>query len=380
MKRTAYFEISSGISGDMLLGSLIDLGADVKLLDDVINELGLEKVHVEIEDKQQVVEGKRVKIRYKDQPHRKLSEILEMIDSSGLEEKIKELSIEAFRTLGEIESEIHNEPLEDLELHEVGMVDSIIDIVGSVALFHDLGIEEAYSSKVTLGSGYTVCEHGKLPVPVPATKRLLEGWKVDFSQKEGELVTPTGAVLLNVLTKQEKPPDLTLDKVGVGFGSREMEEPNVLRIFLGEKSNVGEEVNKLQFYVDDMTPEILSYALEKIRESALDVYSVPATGKKGRTGWEVTVISKKSSIQDVIDTIMKETSTLGLRIEDVRRVVSKRKIETVDTRWGEARVKVVPEQEIVSPEYESCRKIAEKNDVPLNEVYEEVRKRYEKEK
>ncbi|MEF8833195.1 MAG: nickel insertion protein, partial [Candidatus Thermoplasmatota archaeon] len=140
------------------------------------------------------------------------------------------------------------------------------------------------------------------------------------------------------------------------------------------------EVKTIRFYIEDMTPEGLEYSLDKIRRHALDAYTVPATGKKGRTGWEVTVISKKSAVEEVINTVMEETSTLGVRIGDVRRVVSERKIKTVETEWGKAIVKVVPEQNHTAPEYESCRKIAEENDVPLKEVYQEVRKRYEEEK
>ncbi len=382
MSRIAYFDLKSGISGDMLLASLIDLGGDAKLLDQVIKELKLNKVHVEIEDKEGCVRGKNVKVRFEDQPHRKLSEISKMIEESDLDEDVKELSLKTFEMIGEVESEIHREDVDDLEFHEVGMVDSIIDIVGSVALFCDLEIEEAYSSSVPFGSGYTRCEHGKLPVPVPATEKLLRGWEVRFSQKKGELVTPTGAALLKILTEQVKPPDMVLEKVGVGFGDREMEEPNVLRIFLGKKSNIEEEVYTVRFYVDDMTPEVLEFALERIREHAVDAYTVPAAGKKGRQGREVTVILKKKRVEEVIKTIMEDTSTLGLRIEEGRRVVSLREFETVKTPWGEAKVKIAPEWKKISPEYESCKKIAEENDVPLQKVYEEVielckkRKRY----
>ncbi|MFW6144852.1 MAG: nickel pincer cofactor biosynthesis protein LarC [Candidatus Natronoplasma sp.] len=379
MRKTAYFDLESGISGDKLLGSLIDLGGDVKLLDDIIEELDLKNVHVEIEERCEGVKGKDVTIKSKDQPHRTLADILDMIDDAELDDEVRALASEAFKKLGEVESEIHDEPIEDLELHEVGMVDSIIDIIGSIALFHDLNFDKAYCSTVTFGSGYTECEHGKLPVPVPAVEKLLEGWKVGFSQKEGELITPTGAVLLRVLTEQKKPPDMELEKVGVGFGSRKMKTPNALRVFMGTESNIGENVHTIRFYVDDMTPEVLGYGLEKIRKHALDAYSVPASGKKSRPGWEVVVITEKSSVEKVIDKVMEETSTLGLRIEDVRRFVSGREVETIETKWGEAKVKIA-EKGRMNPEYESCRKIAEENDVPLQEVYREVERRYREEK
>ncbi|MBS3817811.1 MAG: nickel pincer cofactor biosynthesis protein LarC [Candidatus Thermoplasmatota archaeon] len=380
MKKIAYFELESGISGDMLLGSLIDLGGDVKVLDDVIKELELKDVHIEVEDRNGGVKGKNVRIRSKDQPHRKVSDIIEMIKESGLDEEVKERSIEAFEMLGEVEADIHDESFEDLELHETGMVDSIIDIVGSIALFFDLEIEKAYSSTVSLGEGYTECEHGRLPVPVPATERLLKDWEVDLGSKEGELVTPSGAVLLRVLTEQEEVPDMKLKKIGVGFGSREMETPNALRIFLGLQTNLEESVRVIRFYVDDMSPEILGYAMDKIREKALDAYMVPSSGKKGRQGWEVNIIVEKSDLKKVIDIVFDETSTLGLRIEKTRRVVADRETESVQTDWGEVKMKVAFDENRASPEYESCRKIAEKKDVPLKKVYEKAKEEYEKEK
>lgn len=379
MEKIAYLDLRSGISGDMLLGSLIDLGADVKILDDIIRDLELQDVHIEIEERYEGISGKDIKVRFKDQPERKLSDILRMIEEADLKDEIKRLSCEAFETLGKVESEIHDVDFEELSLHETGMVDSIVDVVGSVALFDDLDIDEAYSSTVHTGSGYTECEHGKIPVPVPATSKILEGWKVRFTQKEGELVTPTGAALLQVLTEQRDPPDMTLEKVGTGFGDRSLEEPNALRVFLGKKSNLEQEVQTCRFYVDDTTPEILRYNLDKIREQAIDAYSVPAVGKKGRRGWEVVVVMKRSSAEEVIETIMKETSTLGMRIQDTRRMVQERRTDTVETKWGEVRVKVAKGKNSVQPEYEDCRKIAEEEDVPLKEVYQEVKKKYYKE-
>lgn len=379
MGKIAYLDLRSGISGDMLLGSLIDLGADVKILDDVIRDLELKDVHIEIEERYEGISGKDIKVRFKDQPERKLSDILRMIEEADLKDEIKRSSSEAFETLGKVESEIHDVEFEELSLHETGMVDSIVDVVGSVALFDDLDIDKAYSSTVHTGSGYTQCEHGKIPVPVPATSKILERWKVRFTQKEGELVTPTGAALLQVLTEQRNPPDMTLEKVGTGFGDRRTEEPNALRVFLGKKSNVEQEVQTCKFYVDDTTPEILGYNLDKIREQAIDAYSVPAVGKKGRQGWEVVVVMKRSSAEEVIETIMKETSTLGMRIEDSRRLVQERRIDTVETKWGEVGVKVAKGKDSVQPEYEDCRKIAEEKDVPLKEVYQEVKKKYYKE-
>ncbi len=379
-KRIAYFDLKSGISGDMLLGALIDLGADIKQLDSVIDELDLKNLHIEVEDREQGVKGKKVKVRTKDQPHRKLSEILDRIERSSLEKKMKEESKQAFQMLGEVEAEIHDEAFEELELHETGMIDSIVDIVGSIALFHDLEIEEAYSSVISLGKGYTECSHGELPVPVPAVEKLLKDWSVELGCKEGELVTPTGAVLLKVLTEQKDIPDMKLENSGAGFGSREMEEPNVLRIFLGSQTNIEEPVQVIKFHVDDMSPEVLSYALEKIRVKALDAYTAPTYGKKGRPTWEVTVMVEKGDIEEVKKIIFEETSTLGVRVGETRRIVADRSVSKIETKWGEAKVKVSAEKDRAAPEYESCKKIAEKENIPLRKVYEEVKRQYIKEK
>ncbi len=375
----AYFDLRSGISGDMLLGSLIDLGADPKRLNEVIDELGLENVHVEIEEKTDILTGKNVDIVFKEEEHthRRLADILDKVEESDLDEWIKEKSIEAFTKLGKVESKIHDEAFEDIELHEVGMIDSILDIVGSIALFEDLDIEKAYSSTVTLGSGTVECQHGELQVPVPATTALLKGWKINRSDREGEMTTPTGAALISTLTIQERPPDMELEEVGVGFGDSTFEEgpPNALRLFLGKTSNLDEAIEELRFYIDDQDPETLSYALERIREKAVDVYTTNGQGKKGRQGREVTVLCSQEDIEKVVDTIFSETSTLGVRTSTMRRYVADREIREVETRWGPVKIKVSRER--ISPEFEDCKRIAEENDVPLKKVYEEVRKNLE---
>ncbi len=378
MGKIAYLDLSSGISGDMFLASLIDLGGDPKILNEIIDEFELENVHLEISDEERGLPGKDLKIRHEDQPHRKVVDMIEMIEDSDLKSVVKKKSIEAFRALGEVESEIHRVPFDELELHEVGMVDSMIDIVGSIALIDDLDIEKVYTSTVKFGIGFTECAHGKIPVPVPATEKLLEGWNVSFTEKEGELVTPTGAVLLKVLAEQTNPPDMELKKMGVGFGDREMEAPNALRVFLGEQKNIDEPIEEITFFVDDMSPEILEYSLEKIRDKALDVYSLDGSGKKGREGWEVKVLCDRSQTEEVIDAIFEETSTLGIRIQEVRRSVADREVKEVETEWGPAEVKISSGR--VSPEYESCKEIADKEGIPINDVYEAVKRNYEKEK
>jgi len=378
MGKIAYLDLSSGISGDMLLAGLIDLGGDAGILNDVIDGFGLEGVHVDICEEERGVVGKNVKIKHSDQPHRKVVDIIEMIKSLDMSRWVKKNSIESFRRLGEVESHIHGVSFEELELHEAGMVDSMIDIVGTFALLEDLDIEKIYASTVNFGSGYTECDHGKIPVPVPATERLLEGFEVSFTDKKGELVTPTGAVMLKVLAEQVTPPDMELEKVGVGFGDRKTKAPNALRIFLGSQKNLDEHIQEITFFVDDMSPELLGHGLERIRDQAVDAYTLTASGKKGREGWEVKVLCKKGQTEKVVNTIFEESSTLGMRIQEVRRVVADRRIEEVETRWGKARVKVSSGR--VSPEYESCKEIAEREDIPIMRIYESVKRNYEKEK
>lgn len=375
MNRIVYFDLTSGISGDMLLGALLDLGASKEKLYQVIDKLGLEGVEILVENKEKIIEGKNVKVRYKDQEHRQLSEIIEMIKDSTIEEKVKEKSMVGITFLGKVEAKIHGKPIEKIELHETGMIDSIIDIVGSIALFYDLGFDAAYSSTVSFGRGVVKCSHGILPVPVPATLQLLKGWNISMSEREGELVTPTGALLLKVLTIQESPPDMVLEKVGVGVGDREMEFPNVLRLYSGIQKNVEESMIRLKFYVDDMTPEVLAYSFRKIREVGIEAYCSQALGKKSRPGWEVTVLCTKESLQEVEKIIFEETSTLGIQVEEIRRLVVKRELKRVNTKWGEVRVKVTNGR--ISPEFEDCKRIAETNGIPLQKVYETVKRSYE---
>jgi len=374
--KIAYFDLSSGISGDMLLGAFLDLGASEKVLNDVIEELDLDNVNVIIEDKGDPLRGKDVEIKYEDQPHRHLSTIIDMIQSSDLNDFVKEKSIDTFELLGEAEAKVHDMDKDEIEFHEVGMIDSIIDIVGSIALFDELGLDKAYCSTVNFGSGTVESAHGKLKVPVPATTNIIEGLDVKFTDKDGELVTPTGASLLRTLTVQHNPPDMNLIKIGVGYGNREMEEPNALRIFSGESANMCESVYRLQFYIDDMNPEVFSYALDKIRKEVVDVYYKNAHGKKSRDGWEVTVLCKDDDLEDVKDLVFEETSTLGMRVNKDKRIVADRKFVEVETEFGKVDVKVSEER--VSPEYEDCKKIAEKKGIPLQKVYERVIEEYHK--
>ncbi len=376
MSKVIYFDLENGISGDMLLGSLLDLGASEDVLEKVIQDLELD-IELEIKDKEQgFTEGKDVNIITKEEhKHRKIREVIRMIKDSSLEKEIKVKSINTFTELGKVEGEIHDQPAKDVELHETGMLDSIIDIVGSIALFEDLNIDEAYYSTVRFGSGTVECEHGELSVPVPATRKLLEGWRVKMTEKEGELVTPTGAVLLKRLAEQCEPPDMTLNSIGIGFGDREKEYPNVLRIYSGTKTNQ-EEVMKIEFYIDDITPEILSYALERLRSHSLDVYQDPMIGKKSRSGWMITVLCEKDKISDIKDIIFSETSTLGIRITEERRICKEREFKKVETEYGEVKVKV--SGDTASPEFEECKMIALEKGIPLKDVFEAAKEAFRK--
>lgn len=376
MSKVAYFDLSSGISGDMMLGALLDLGARECVLDDVVGSLGLKGVHLEIEDKSLDVGGKNVKVKYKDQSTRCYKDRLEMIETSTLEPRVKKKSKEILEVLGSAESDIHEIPMEEIELHEVGMVDSIIDIVGTVALFEDLNIYEAYCSTVQFGHGETECQHGHIPVPVPATTNILGGWKTNFTDKRGELVTPTGAALLRVLTEQKPMDDMRLDSVGRGFGDRETSWINALNVFYGKNANIDESVFRIKFYIDDISPEILSHAVEKMRDHSIDIYRSPSIGKKSRSGWEVTVLCTKENLEKLRDMIFRETSTLGFQVDEVERVVQEREIEEIETSWGPVKIKVAEDN--VKPEFEDCKKIAEEKGIPLQEVYEKIRAEYSK--
>jgi uncharacterized protein (TIGR00299 family) protein len=313
--------------------------------------------------------------------HRSLTEIIRNIDAAGLSPWVKKTSTMIFQRLGEVEAAIHGQPLDEVHFHEIGAVDSIIDIVGTVFALEALKIERFYSSPLPLGDGSVSTAHGRLPVPAPATLQLLALAKAPVmdspksSEPSGELLTPTGAAILTCLANFSRP-NMNLDKIGYGAGSKDFkDQPNVLRVWLGEEINTPhlEEMILLETNIDDMNPQIYGYLMEKLfAEQAADVWLTPIQMKKNRPAVMLNVLTSVQFESRLTEIIMRETTTLGIRVRPISRHVAQREIIEFDSSLGhiKAKVKRFSRQILdISPEYEDCRRIALEKDIPLREVY-----------
>ena len=378
--KVLYLDIFSGISGDMFLGALIDLGASMDMIKQALSSLQV-TFDITVHKKRRLVPGMDVEVFSDDKVGRKVSDIIRLIKNSTLDDWIKQTSSEVFRRIGEIETKIHGN--KTVHLHEIGMVDSIVDIVGVVTAIHQLGIDKIYSSPISLGRGFIDSHHGKLAVPVPATIELVRGMPVYFTTIQNELVTPTGAGLLSVLVDEFTYPSFIVDKVGYGIGKRTLPQPNILRVVMGsyntsEKGNIWEIVAN----IDDINPELHQYLIHQLlSQGALDATLTPAMMKKERLGVILTVLCRNQHIDMVQDVIFHETSTLGIRMRKCDRVILSRATATVKTRHGTVRVKIgrwKGDVVTISPEYEDCKKIAETKHVPLKQVYYDAQKEAEK--
>ena len=384
MARTLYFDCFSGASGDMILGALLDLGFPLDILKDSLSSLDLHGYSLSVEKvKRSSITATKFSVVMDPDYHqhsRSLSDILKIIDSSKLPAKVKQTGSAVFQRLGEVEAGIHGVDIQEVHFHEIGAVDSIIDIVGSAVAFDWLKIEKFCSSALPLGSGTVKTDHGILPVPAPATLKLLALAKapvVDFPKSgasQGELVTPTGAALVTMLA-QFRRPDMTMEKVGYGTGSKDFAEwPNVLRIWLGEEKDAQnqQDLVLLETNIDDMNPQIYGYLMEKLfLEKAADVWFTPIQMKKNRPAVMLSVLGPASAEARLAEIIMRETSTLGMRVRPVARHTAQREIIEFDATLGKVNAKVkrfMGAVLSVSPEYEDCRRIALERDMPLQEV------------
>ncbi len=379
----AYLDCFSGISGNMALGALIDLGFPEEALRRALAGLPVGRYRLQVSRcRRGGLEGVLVEVEVEEaeQPHRRYADVRRMLSEAALPEGARGLALEIFRIIAEAEAKVHGVGIDEVAFHEVGAVDSIVDIVG-VALGVDfLGIEGAYVSALPLGGGFVRSAHGLLPVPAPATVEILKGMRVRTDPVEEELVTPTGAAVAKALELPgEPPPTLRLGKVGYGAGSRHLERPNLLRIFLGERVEGYEEdeVEILACQVDDMQPELFPHVAERLLEGgAVDLYATPVQMKKGRQGLLLQVLADPADRAGLLEILFSETTTLGVRVSRTRRVKQGRRRGEVETRWGRVAVKFVeglPGRTLeVRPEYEACREIALREGVPLRKVYDEV--------
>ena len=382
--RVLHLDCASGISGDMLLGTLVDLGVDLKTLKSGLARLPLKGYSITSRQVERSHFGARkVDIRIgRPHGHRGLKEIRAILEGSALPATIKETSLRIFRRIIQVEARIHRISEQKVHLHEVGAVDAIVDIVGAVIGLHELlGPPDTWRltcSPLNVGSGTVRMEHGLLPVPAPATAALLTGVPIYSSGVEGELVTPTGAAIVTTLvTSFGPPPPMRIDRIGYGAGTREYDgHPNVLRGTLGApwpEHEAGQgDVMVLECTIDDMNPQGYGYLMDRLFETgAREVFYTPVQMKKGRPGVLVTAICPPALVNDLAGVIFGETTTIGLRYRPALRFELVRRIVTVTTRYGKVRVKVASlDGRVVGaqPEYEDCRKLAARRKIPLKEI------------
>jgi uncharacterized protein (TIGR00299 family) protein len=380
--RAAYFNCFSGISGDMVLAALVDLGWPIKELERELSKLDLFNYQIEAEKvAKQGITSTQIKIRIKEgKKERTLKDILSILDKSKLEEKIKERSQAIFIRLASVEAKIHGKSVQEVHFHELGGLDTIIDVVGAVAGMKYLGIEKVYSSPLPLGKGLVKCSHGTLPVPAPATLELLKGVPVYGSNIEAELVTPTGAAIISTVAENfGQMPPMKIDNIGYGAGQRDLPIPNLLRVSLGMLRNAYEEdvVSLIQTNIDDMNPEFYEHIADRLfNEGALDVFLTPIQMKRTRPATMLSVITDEEKTEKMLELIFDETTTLGVRISKIKRRKLNREGRKVATKYGKIEVKIGKLDGMVkniSPSYEECRKIATRLNIPLKKIYQEAK-------
>lgn len=372
----AYFDCFSGVAGDMILGSLIDAGLPSSYLKSGIKKTGLEGYEISAKrGRNGILGGIDLKIRVFSSGHgKKYSEIKKIIEKSGLSAFVKEKSLEIFLCLALAEAHVHGKKVDDVHFHEVGAVDSIVDIVGSVLGLEYFGFDAIYSSPLPISRGYVKCAHGTLPVPAPAALELIRGIPVISLPVDGEIVTPTGISILKTVSKGfGNCPLRKINKVGYGLGDNKIPGmSNALRLMIGE----GEPLTVIETNIDDMNPEVYPYLVEKLLGSgAIDVGLIPMVMKKGRPGMLIQLLCEGKNRKQLIKKILQESTTLGVRYFPVEREITEREVKKVKTKWGVIRVKIAKydgQTTTISPEHGDCRKIAEKKKVPLKEVYRQA--------
>lgn len=419
--KVLYYDCFCGISGDMNMAALIDLGVDKEYLINEISKLQLDSEYeIKIEKSSKSgISGIRVEVILKEQQdtssnndvehkhehehehihnhhqhdcnhehehgnhhHRNLGDIREIIENSQLNNNVKKVSMDIFMKVAQAEGLVHNKPVEEVNFHEVGAVDSIIDIVGAAICLDYLKVDRVLASSVQIGGGFVKCAHGTIPVPAPATVEILKGVPIKTGIVQFETTTPTGAAILaaNVEEYIDKI-EFSIDKIGYGIGHRDLEIPNILRVYLGNtenKENIcsSEEQYVIETNIDDMSPELYPYVEEKLlANGALDVNKTSIIMKKGRPATKLTVITKLKNEKNVLDVIFKETTSIGVRKYKVDMIKLKREIIEVETKYGTVRVKnSYYEGELVKfkAEYEDCKKLADQNKVSIQNVYKEV--------
>lgn len=410
--KVLYYDCFCGISGDMNLGAMIDLGVNEEYLLKEISKLNIDSEY-KIDVKKTIkkgISGTKVDVILKKQyeehknddhhqhchdhshhhednhehygyyhHHRNLRDIENIINSSELNDRVKRLSIDMFMKVAEAEAKVHGKPLYEVHFHEVGAVDSIIDIVGAAIAIDYLDVDKVMASNVQLGGGFVKCAHGFIPVPAPATVEILKGIPIKTGLVNFETTTPTGAAILSASVQEFTDKlSFSIEKIGYGIGNRELEIPNVLRVYLGkeEKSEETEDQYILETNIDDMNPELYSYVEERLfEEGALDVFKTPIIMKKGRPAVKLSILINEGREKDVLEVIFKETTSIGIRKYKVEKIMLKRDFARVQTKYGDVAIKNSYYQGKLikfKPEYEDCKGLAKEKNIPIGEIYKEV--------
>lgn len=386
MNKILYLEGSSGISGDMTVSALLDLGASREKLEKELSKLPL--------DGYRLVIGRTVKNgidacafyveldESKPQPLRDFRQIRTLLLESELEEKVKELSLQIFFVLAKAEAKVHGTDLEHVHFHEVGAVDSIVDIVAAAVCYLDLGIPKVAVGTLREGTGTTWCQHGRIPVPVPATAELVRthGLSMKITDVQGEMITPTGAAIAAVLQNTLLPESFSIEKIGIGSGEKDFPHANILRAMIIREEDVlretlQDQVMVLETNVDDCSGEILGYVQELLMmQGALDAIYRPVVMKKSRPAYQLQVICRKGDQEKLEQLIFRETTTIGIRSYPANRKILERKIEEIETLYGKMKVKIcrVDGEERAYPEYEEVKRYCMESGVPMREVYKSV--------
>ncbi|MCX8057618.1 MAG: nickel pincer cofactor biosynthesis protein LarC [Ignavibacteria bacterium] len=401
MMKIAFLDTFSGLSGDMFVGALISAGMPFEHLKQELKKLNLKgyELSISLVQKKSITATKfdvKINVDYKhsheheDEHHhhhhdshhgRSYAEIIELIEKSELSANVKSISKNIFKIIGEAEAKIHNVKLEDVHFHEIGAIDSIVDIVGAAIGLEYFNVKNVFTSIVPFGKGFIQTQHGTMPIPAPATIEILKDYPVTFLDVPFELTTPTGAGIIKALSQGlidfKK---IKVTNIGYGAGSKDIPQiPNLFRLIIGEPIETFsiDESYIIETNIDDMNPEFYPYVIEKLLNAgAHDAYLIPIIMKKGRPGIILSTLCEGNKIDEVLNIIYKETTTLGVRIIKIDRRKLNRDIETIKTKFGEVKVKVVIHENSKKyiPEFEECKKIALEKNIPISDVYNEILK------
>jgi len=387
--KIAYFDCFSGISGDMTVGALLDAGLKIETLEKELKKLGLSGYQLEVKKVvKKGISATQFKVKIKEKGvERRLKDILTILEESKLDEENKKETKKIFFNIAQAESKIHKKEIDKIHFHEIGGLDSIIDITSTVIGIKTLGIEEIHSSALPVGKGFIKCAHDVIPVPAPATLELLKNIPTYSGGIESEMITPTGAAIISTLAKSfGERPLMKIGRIGYGAGEKEFTIPNLLRVSIGEKilknenlkdGYVSDEAVLIETNIDDMNLEFYDYIMDQLFfQGALDVFLTPIQMKKNRPAHMLSIIVYKQNLKEILEVLFSESTTLGVRVREVKRLRLSQQNFIAETKYGKIRVKVgmfKGEIKNIAPEYEDCKKMAKQHQVPLKEVYEEAK-------